>query len=129
MRQVGLGRENRPFHMYKLRTLAADGVVRRPLLRRSDLDELPQILNVLRGEMRLGGPRPEEPHWALAYDALVPGYPERRQVKPGIVSPRRSQGSGAAPIRARDSKRAARQRWTWLTLRAAGSCGTPAACT
>jgi lipopolysaccharide/colanic/teichoic acid biosynthesis glycosyltransferase len=55
------------------------------ILRRSHLDELPQLLNVLRGEMALVGPRPH----ALAHDEhygrAIPAYRQRFQVKPGIT--------------------------------------------
>ena len=53
-------------------------------LRRSRIDELPQILNVLRGEMSLIGPRPDFLEHARHYIQVVPGYRERHSVRPGI---------------------------------------------
>lgn len=54
------------------------------LLRRSRLDELPQIVNVLRGEMSLIGPRPDYLPHALVYVDEIEGYRERHSVVPGI---------------------------------------------
>jgi lipopolysaccharide/colanic/teichoic acid biosynthesis glycosyltransferase len=55
------------------------------LLRASHLDELPQLVNVLRGEMSLVGPRPERPHFAARFTAEVPGYAGRARMKAGIT--------------------------------------------
>lgn len=55
------------------------------ILRPTGLDELPQLLNVLRGEMSLVGPRPERPHFVAIFRREVPGYSERHAVKPGIT--------------------------------------------
>ncbi|WP_341366849.1 sugar transferase [Yoonia sp. BS5-3] len=54
------------------------------LIRRSRIDELPQILNVLRGEMSLIGPRPDSYDHACVYLREIPGYAARHQVMPGI---------------------------------------------
>jgi len=99
-RQTRSGRGGRPFQILKFRTMrvmedgpeirqatAADERVTRVgrLLRRSSLDELPQLLNVLHGEMSRVGPRPH----ALAHDrhyaALIDGYAMRQLVKPGLT--------------------------------------------
>jgi len=61
----------------------ATGVGR--LLRRFRLDEIPQLLNVLRGEMSFVGPRPERPKFVKEFLDRVPGYNERHKVKPGIT--------------------------------------------
>jgi lipopolysaccharide/colanic/teichoic acid biosynthesis glycosyltransferase len=54
-------------------------------LRRTSLDELPQLWNVLRGEMSLVGPRPERPHFVAAFEATYPQYPARHRVPSGLT--------------------------------------------
>jgi len=101
-RQQRVGLNGRLFTMYKLRTMHADAeAVTGPVwaqrrrdprvtlvgafLRRTHLDELPQLLNVLRGEMSLVGPRPERPHFVYRLKDKVPEYEKRLRVKPGIT--------------------------------------------
>ncbi len=55
------------------------------VLRNLRFDELPQLLNVLRGEMKLIGPRPERPHFVERLAEAVPEYPRRQMVPPGIT--------------------------------------------
>jgi putative colanic acid biosysnthesis UDP-glucose lipid carrier transferase len=54
-------------------------------LRRYDLDELPQLLNVLKGEMSLVGPRPEQPHWVQIFSRQIPEYGQRHRLRAGIT--------------------------------------------
>jgi lipopolysaccharide/colanic/teichoic acid biosynthesis glycosyltransferase len=114
-RQKRIGKDGEPFTIVKFRTMVIDaeeqlgslvdlGGLEQPafkirddprvtragrLLRRSSLDELPQLVNVLRGEMSLVGPRPEE-------EAVVALYDERQRirlaVKPGITGPMQVYG-------------------------------------
>jgi exopolysaccharide biosynthesis polyprenyl glycosylphosphotransferase len=99
-RQRRVGRGGRPFVLYKLRTMVDDAepggpVWARPgdpritpigrVLRRSRLDELPQALNVLRGEMSLIGPRPERPELVDRLAAVLPFYRARHAVRPGLT--------------------------------------------
>lgn len=93
-----VGKDGREFHLYKFRSMVVDADKRGPgitvagdqritasgrFLRRTKLDELPQLINVLRGEMSLVGPRPEDPRYVALYT------PEQRRilmVRPGITS-------------------------------------------
>lgn len=94
------GRDGRPFTMYKLRTMHVDhGAYRSAVtadgdprvfpfgawLRRTKIDELPQLLNVLRGEMSIIGPRPEEPR--IVAEHYAPVHLETLRVPPGMASP------------------------------------------
>jgi lipopolysaccharide/colanic/teichoic acid biosynthesis glycosyltransferase len=102
--QVRMGRSGRPFRMLKVRTMqqGADSpgdalfsgwtyvddprvtpVGRK--LRRYRLDELPQLMNVLCGDMSLVGPRPEPWEVAVALCRQIPGYWERHAVRPGLT--------------------------------------------
>jgi lipopolysaccharide/colanic/teichoic acid biosynthesis glycosyltransferase len=99
--QVRTGRGGRPFTIYKVRTMVDNcesltgprwtipGDPRVTplgwLLRRTHLDELPQLLNVVRGEMSLIGPRPERPEFVAQLERVIPGYAVRHQVLPGIT--------------------------------------------
>jgi lipopolysaccharide/colanic/teichoic acid biosynthesis glycosyltransferase len=100
-RQLRVGKDGRPFVMYKVRTMRADaeavtgpvwGLLRDPratrigkLLRKLHLDELPQLINVMKGEMSLVGPRPERPEFVPALSEEVAGYADRLAVRPGIT--------------------------------------------
>jgi lipopolysaccharide/colanic/teichoic acid biosynthesis glycosyltransferase len=98
-RQVRVGRHGRRFHMWKLRTMSADAESRGPqltragdrrvtrvgaALRAAKLDELPQLLNVVRGDMSLVGPRPEVPRYVELYDDAQRSVLE---LTPGITDP------------------------------------------
>lgn len=54
-------------------------------LRKTRFDEIPQLINVLKGEMSFIGPRPERPHFVKLLNERIPGYLQRLQVKPGIT--------------------------------------------
>jgi exopolysaccharide biosynthesis polyprenyl glycosylphosphotransferase len=98
-RQFRIGKGGRPFELLKFRTMRVNddsdttwsvaGDLRVTqigrFLRRSYLDELPQLLNVLRGEMSLVGPRPERPHFARRFAHEVPRYGDRHRVAGGIT--------------------------------------------
>jgi putative colanic acid biosysnthesis UDP-glucose lipid carrier transferase len=119
-RQHRSGRDRKPFVILKFRTMDAqpssdcrqatrnDRRVTRigRLLRKSSVDELPQIFNVLRGDMSLVGPRPH-PLWLdEAFDELIDGYHERYLVKPGITGLAQTSGlRGETPNRAAMQRR------------------------
>ncbi|MEO5701114.1 MAG: sugar transferase, partial [Casimicrobiaceae bacterium] len=88
------------FRMIKFRTMphgherdgpmwSGDGAARATrfgaFLRRFSLDELPQLINVLRGEMTLVGPRPERPEFVAQFRRQIPGYMQKHLVKAGIT--------------------------------------------
>jgi len=99
--QVRLGRFGKPFSIYKLRTMYHDcerasgacwsqpGDPRvTPLgrfLRATHLDELPQLWNILRGDMSIVGPRPERPEFAPSLERAIPNYRSRLLVWPGVT--------------------------------------------
>jgi lipopolysaccharide/colanic/teichoic acid biosynthesis glycosyltransferase len=99
--QTRLGRHGRPFTIYKLRTMThdcesltgaqwskpGDGRVTTlgRWLRKTHIDELPQLWNVLRGDMSLIGPRPERPEFLPQLEQAIPLYRQRLQVRPGIT--------------------------------------------
>ena len=99
--QMRLGRHGKPYILYKLRTMTHDcerltgaqwARAHDPrvtafgrLLRKTHLDELPQLWNVLSGHMSLVGPRPERPEFVPGLARAIPQYPERLQVKPGVT--------------------------------------------
>jgi lipopolysaccharide/colanic/teichoic acid biosynthesis glycosyltransferase len=89
IRQERAGRFRRPFGAYAFRTsppgpnLAAHAVGR--LLRRTGLDALPQLLNVLQGDMSLVGPSPQPARLDERRGQELPRYPERGQVRPGLT--------------------------------------------
>jgi lipopolysaccharide/colanic/teichoic acid biosynthesis glycosyltransferase len=99
-RQTRVGLDGRTFPLLKLRTMRVDAERQGPrmatrndaritrigrLLRLSRIDELPQLINVLRGEMSLIGPRPERPEFVAEYARQIEGYTLRHSVKPGIT--------------------------------------------
>jgi lipopolysaccharide/colanic/teichoic acid biosynthesis glycosyltransferase len=99
--QTRVGRHGRPFTIYKIRTMlhqcesltgarwSTPGDSRVTWLgrwlRRTHVDELPQLWNVLRGDMSLIGPRPERPEFVPQLEQAVPHYRGRLQVRPGLT--------------------------------------------
>jgi sugar transferase (PEP-CTERM system associated) len=99
-RQERVGRNGQPFQMLKLRTMRVDAEIEGiprwaaigdarmtrvgALLRRARIDEFPQLVNVLRGEMSLVGPRPERPAFVAAFERQIPLYSVRHSVRPGL---------------------------------------------
>jgi lipopolysaccharide/colanic/teichoic acid biosynthesis glycosyltransferase len=101
-RQVRVGRNGRKFKIYKIRTMRHDAEFATgpvwartahdprvtPLgrvLRKFHLDELPQLLNVVKGEMSMIGPRPERPEFVHVLTESIPGYRNRLIVSPGVT--------------------------------------------
>ena len=100
-RGTRLGRDKKLFNMYKFRTLVVDAEstigdqllkanhhLETPfgkVLRETRLDELPQLFNVLRGDMDIVGPRPERPQVYQKMCKEIPGYDMRFEVKPGLI--------------------------------------------
>ena len=99
-RQERVGFGGHPFTLLKFRSMRVDAEARGPawatqrdprvtsvgsFLRRTRIDELPQLLNVLQGAMSFIGPRPERPHFVEQLDQAIPHYRERARVKPGLT--------------------------------------------
>jgi len=100
-RQERIGLGGRPFTLLKFRTLrprSADESATRwnvagdhrmsavgRLLRRTSLDELPQLWNILRGDMSLVGPRPERPYFVEQFSTAYPGYEDRHRMPAGLT--------------------------------------------
>jgi lipopolysaccharide/colanic/teichoic acid biosynthesis glycosyltransferase len=97
--QMRIGLHGKPFRIFKIRTMHHDrhGKPRfcaqeddrilpgGQLLRKTRIDELPQLFNVLRGDMALVGPRPEQPAFVESFIKEIPGYADRHGIKPGIT--------------------------------------------
>lgn len=99
-RQERVGLDGKPFQMLKLRTMRDGAEAQGPrfaepgdprktrigaILRRTSLDELPQLWNVLRGDMSLVGPRPERPVFIERFRRRIPRYQLRHMVKAGMT--------------------------------------------
>jgi exopolysaccharide biosynthesis polyprenyl glycosylphosphotransferase len=98
--QVRVGQAGHPFRLVKFRTMVPDAEANGPrwanandprvtrvgrFLRRTRLDELPQVLNVVRGEMSLVGPRPERPEFVAWLEREIPFYGARLMIRPGLT--------------------------------------------
>ena len=97
-KQIRLGRNEKPFNMIKFRTMKEEGNERTmtvqgdkrvtrfgSFLRKTRLDEIPQVLNILRGEMSFIGPRPERPEITADLEKTIPLFKTRLLIKPGLT--------------------------------------------
>lgn len=138
-RQSRTGLNGKTFHIYKFRTMSTlengervvqacrgDKRITRvgAILRRLSLDELPQLLNVLKGDMSLVGPRPHALAHDFEYGQAISGYAARHDVKPGITGWAQVNGwRGATPELHLMIKRVEHDLWyidhwsMWLDLR------------
>lgn len=99
--QERVGLHNRPFKMYKFRSMVVQDDKREKkawtvrddprvtpvgrFMRKTSIDELPQLFNVLKGEMSLVGPRPERPYFVEKFQQEIPRYMVKHQVRPGMT--------------------------------------------
>jgi exopolysaccharide biosynthesis polyprenyl glycosylphosphotransferase len=99
--QERVGVDGRPFPLVKFRSMHVDAEVASGpvwaspnddrttpigrVLRRFSIDELPQLVNVIFGDMSLVGPRPERPHFVAQFSQLIPRYDRRHQEKAGVT--------------------------------------------
>jgi len=98
--QTRVGLNQKPFTIHKLRTMRVDSEVSGPqwatlndsrvtrvgwILRKTRIDELPQLWNIICGEMALVGPRPERPEFVEKLAAEIPFYSQRHLIKPGLT--------------------------------------------
>ena len=99
--QERVGLHNRPFKMYKFRSMGVQSASKEQkawtvhndprvtpvgkIIRKTSLDELPQLFNVLKGDMSLIGPRPERPLFVEKFKEEIPRYMIKHQVRPGMT--------------------------------------------
>lgn len=99
--QVRVGRDGKHFTMYKFRSMKPAAVRQSDvawspesigrigrigrIIRRTSIDELPQLVNILRGDMTFVGPRPERPHYVDKFSAMFPDYRSRHRVTVGLT--------------------------------------------
>lgn len=98
--QQRLGLDGKPFNMIKLRSMGIDAEKNGPrwasandsrvtkigaFIRKTRIDEIPQLINVLKGDMSLIGPRPEREYFYKEFEKFLPGFKSRLYVKPGIT--------------------------------------------
>ena len=117
-RQTRMGFRGRPFVIYKFRTMRVGAEAGRHfteaddprisrlgrVLRRYRIDELPQIVNIIRGEMSWIGPRPESVALSLRYESGIPFYSYRHIVRPGITGWAQVNQGNVAMIKAATTK-------------------------
>ena len=96
-----VGKDNKPFKMYKFRSMVVQDEKKEKkgwttkddprvttvgrFIRKTSIDELPQLFNVLRGDMSLVGPRPERPQFVEKFKEEIPRYMIKHQVRPGLT--------------------------------------------
>jgi exopolysaccharide biosynthesis polyprenyl glycosylphosphotransferase len=99
--QERVGLHNRPFQMYKFRSMEVQSQTEEKkgwttkddprvtkvgkFIRKTSIDELPQLFNVLKGDMSLIGPRPERPQYVEKFREEIPRYMVKHQVRPGMT--------------------------------------------
>lgn len=99
-KQERLGKDGKPFMIYKFRSMHLDAEAEGPkwaeaddqrctklgrILRKSRLDELPQLINILMGDMSIVGPRPERAYFYDKFEEYIPGFRNRLLVRPGLT--------------------------------------------
>ncbi len=99
-RQERVGLDGTVFTLFKFRSMRSDAEASGPrwaqmrdprvtrlgsFMRKTRIDELPQLFNILRGEMSFIGPRPERPHFVEQLESVIPCYRQRCRVKPGLT--------------------------------------------
>lgn len=100
-KQERIGRQNKPFNMYKFRSMVVQTEAEEKgkwttqndprvtpigkFIRKTSIDELPQLVNVLKGDMSLVGPRPERPQFVEKFKEEIPRYMVKHQVRPGLT--------------------------------------------
>ncbi|MGY5266000.1 sugar transferase [Paraclostridium bifermentans] len=100
-KQERLGKNNRIFYVYKLRSMKVDAEKNGgaqwatkndpritkigTFIRKTRIDEIPQLINILKGDMSLIGPRPERPELTYQFEKEIPGFTKRLIVKPGLT--------------------------------------------
>ncbi len=111
-KQIRSSKNNRPFTMIKFRTMAMTDNNFAPtaekdkrvtkfgaFLRKTRIDEIPQVINILKGEMSFVGPRPERPEFIKELETIIPFYQERMLVKPGLTGWDQISGEYHSPSR------------------------------
>lgn len=100
-KQERVGLHNKPFNMYKFRTMKVQEAAEEAkgwttkddprvtrvgkILRKTSIDELPQLFNILKGDMSIVGPRPERPQFVEKFKEEIPRYMIKHQVRPGLT--------------------------------------------
>lgn len=100
-KQERIGKQNKPFYMYKFRSMVVQDEASEKkqwttkndsrvtpigkFIRRTSIDEMPQFINVLKGDMSLVGPRPERPQFVEQFKEEIPRYMVKHQVRPGLT--------------------------------------------